>query len=106
MGLGAGKTYRNPALLSLAQKAPHCMGCDRRNDGTVVSAHSNQGKGMGIKASDATLMFLCRPCHSEYDQGAKMIREEKRQFAFYANAKTLRWLLEQGFLHVQSNGGR
>lgn len=35
-------TYRNPALLGLASKAPHCMVCGAHNEGQVVSAHSNQ----------------------------------------------------------------
>ncbi len=44
--------YRNPKLLKLADGAP-CMMCSMQ-DGTVVSAHSNQlrdGKGTGIKGS-------------------------------------------------------
>ena len=52
--------YRNPKLLKLADGAP-CMMCSMQ-DGTVVSAHSNQlrdGKGTGIKGHDYRIAFLC-----------------------------------------------
>jgi hypothetical protein len=55
---------------------------------------------MGIKASDATLMFLCYRCHAEYDQGKTMNKTEKVDFAYRNNAKTLRRLLEEGLLAV------
>jgi hypothetical protein len=92
------KTYRNPKLLKLAQ-GQACVECGVR-DNTVVAAHSNNGKGMGIKASDATLMFLCYRCHAEYDQGKTMNKTEKIDFAYRNNAKTLRRLLEEGLLAV------
>jgi len=95
--------YRNKALLALA-RGMACINCGNQ-DGTVVSAHSNFGKGMGIKASDATIMFLCYRCHTEYDQGKTMTKEEKREFAYRNNAKTLRLLLEKGLLNVTSGGG-
>jgi len=91
-------TYRNPKLLKLAD-GQSCVSCGTR-DGSVVSAHSNQGKGMGIKASDASIMHLCHQCHTEYDQGNQMNRYEKREFAEKMNGRTLRRLLEQGHLVV------
>ena len=98
--------YRNRALLDLARLAPYCMACDAPNDGTVVAAHSNEGKGMAIKASDASIMFLCHTCHSAYDQGKVMERTERRAMAFEASAKTLRWLVERGHLIVAGSGRR
>ena len=92
------KTYRNPKLLRLAE-GQSCVECGIR-DGTVVSAHSNNGKGMGIKASDATLMFLCYRCHTEYDQGKTMDKLQKIEFAYRNNAKTLRRLIEEELLVV------
>lgn len=92
------KTYRNPKLLRLAE-GQSCVNCDIQ-DGTIVSAHSNFGKGMGLKASDSTIMHLCFRCHTEYDQGSKMNRYEKREFAEKMNGRTLRRLLEQGKLVV------
>lgn len=60
--------YRNRALLNCAADAP-CQNCGA--DGrTVVAAHSNKqihGKGMGFKAHDCFVAFLCNECHDWYD---------------------------------------
>ena len=45
---------------------------------TVVPAHRNEGKGMGLKVPDALTVPGCFHCHTWYDQG-KATREEKRQ---------------------------
>ena len=90
--------YRNKKLLDLARDQA-CVECGNR-DGTVVAAHSNTGKGMGIKASDATIMFLCYFCHSEYDQGKSMTKADRLEFQYRNNAKTLRFLLENGYIDV------
>lgn len=96
-------TFRHPLLLRLAEKAPHCMCCRARNEGQVVSAHSNQGrdgKGMGLKASDAAVAYVCAlPCHYRIDQGnePKEIRLELWEAAHRA---TMRWLLESGHFIV------
>ncbi len=58
-------TYRNKKLLALA-RGQSCVNCGA-DDGTVIPAHSNFGKGMSIKASDATVMFLCVRCHDMLD---------------------------------------
>lgn len=92
--------YRNHELLGLARFAPHCMGCRKRNDGDVVSAHSNQlrdGKGKSIKASDAAIAFLCGPCHALVDQG-KASQEIKLEVWENAHRATMRWLIESGHL--------
>lgn len=94
--------YRNPMLLRLAAKAPHCMGCQRANVGQVVAAHSNSqadGKGTGIKASDAMVAFLCGDCHASIDQG-KASRELKRAAWVEAYMATMRWLVESGHFIV------
>ena len=95
-------TYRNPALLRLAAKSPHCMSCKMANAGQVVAAHSNSiedGKGMGMKASDACIAFLCHDCHSEVDQG-RQDRSWKRETWFDAYRATMRWLIESGHFIV------
>jgi hypothetical protein len=46
-----------------------------------VAAHSNQlrhGKGMGLKASDEYVAFLCYCCHSELDQGKNLTKQQRR----------------------------
>lgn len=90
------KTYRNPALLATA-KGRACVNCGI-DDGTIVGAHGNEGKGMRIKASDSTVMFLCMSCHNILDNGKGLTREQRRQMAYEYNAKTLRILIEEGTL--------
>lgn len=96
------KSYRNAPLLGLAQLAPGCMSCNRANHGQVVAAHSNQGrdgKGLGIKASDAAVAFLCHDCHMHVDQGSApaAVRLDMWEAAHRA---TMRWLIESGHLIV------
>lgn len=62
-------------------------GICRNNVETVVPAHRNQGKGMGLKVSDQLTVPACMECHYWYDQGPAL-REEKRA-AF--DAAYLRW---------------
>ncbi len=61
-------TWRCRRLLDEAQHHP-CQACGGV-DG-VVAAHSNSGrhgKGLGIKAHDAFVAFLCCKCHWWVDQ--------------------------------------
>lgn len=44
---------------------------------TVVPAHRNEGKGMGMKTPDEMTVPACFWCHAWYDQGPAP-REEKR----------------------------
>lgn len=44
---------------------------------TVVPAHRNQGKGMGLKVPDEQTVPACFWCHTAYDQGG-LDREIKR----------------------------
>jgi hypothetical protein len=54
---------------------PGC--CSYVGDPTVVAAHRNQGKGMGLKVPDVFTIPACHFCHSVYDQSG-MDREFKR----------------------------
>jgi hypothetical protein len=97
--------YRNPDLLRLAAKAPHCMGycCGAPNVGQIVAAHSNQlrdGKGKSIKASDAAVAFLCDRCHHEIDQGRVLSKDGRVLLWEEAHRATMRWLIESGHLEV------
>lgn len=90
-------TYRNRKLLDLANGAP-CMSCGAQ-DGTVIAAHANWsdfGKGMSHKASDAAIAFMCRTCHAEIDQGARLTKAERRSKWVEAAVKTWVWLVETG----------
>lgn len=93
--------YRNHILLGLARLAPCCMSCSKESVGDVVAAHSNRsadGKGLGIKASDAAVAFVCSyPCHHEIDQGKKSA-EERQAMWEKAHRATMIWLIESGHL--------
>ena len=94
--------YRNKKLLEVVRESP-CQVCGIE-DGTVVAAHSNQsrdGKGTGIKASDAAIAGLCFKCHSNLDNGSKLTREERIEMWEDAHRKTMRWLIETERLVVK-----
>lgn len=77
----------------------HCL----IDDGTIVAAHSNSsehGKGMGIKAHDGMIAFLCHRCHFEIDQGNLLDREARRELWFRAMARTYMALWDQGLIKV------
>ena len=97
------KAYRNPQLLKLAKDAPCAICCSY---GTTVSAHSNlleHGKGMGRKADDCYIAFLCQKCHSRIDQGAGTYLEKKQEW-FEAMAKTYHWLMTHNYLIINPIG--
>lgn len=96
--------FRSKKLLELAREAPCCMSCGRSNDGSVVAAHSNEqaaGKGMGIKAADFAVAYVCGSCHAEIDGRSGGHDREYRQSmwrrAFY---KTLDWMWSTGKVRV------
>lgn len=94
--------YRSRKFLDLA-KGQACVMC-RSDDGTVVSAHSNlleHGKGRGQKAEDSMCAWLCYACHTDYDQGNKMSREEKRDFILTAICRTYMEIMKKGFLYIK-----
>ena len=67
-------------------------------DGTVCAAHRNQGKGMGLKNSDALVASLCFTCHLELDNGAKLTKEERRELWNEAYVRTMQHLIENEML--------
>jgi hypothetical protein len=94
--------YRNDKLLKLAQHSS-CQICGIE-DGTVVSAHSNQlrdGKGRGLKAHDYRIAFLCHHCHSNLDQGTELTKQERMNIWDEAHRKTIGWLFENGMIDVR-----
>lgn len=94
--------YRNRRLLDLAE-GQACVMCGTQ-DGTVVPAHSNlseHGKGMGIKADDSMVMWLCHRCHSRLDQGGDMTRADRRDFTLTAICKTHQAMWRQQLIEVK-----
>jgi hypothetical protein len=92
------RMYRNPKLLRLLNSLP-CAHCGA-DDGTVVAAHRNEGKGMGMKVSDALVAPLCYTCHKNLDQGKDMTREERRDFWNRAYIKNIQYMIETGMLKI------
>lgn len=95
-------TYRSRKLLDCA-RYQSCVMCGA-DDGTIVAAHSNlgeHGKGKSLKAHDAASAHLCFRCHTEYDQGKDMSREERRDFILTAIVRTVMRLFDQGKVVVR-----
>lgn len=94
--------YRNHTLTSLARLSPKCFGCGAHNDGSVVAAHANEGKGMGCKNPDFMVAFLGNNCcHMPLDQGKDMSRDDRRTFWMRAFWATQEWLWTSG--HVAAH---
>ena len=90
--------YRSKSLLELMRDVP-CGNCGLQ-DGTVVAAHRNQGKGMALKNSDALTCALCFKCHYELDQGKELDRQGKRALWDQAFIKTMQHLIENELLSI------
>lgn len=97
---------RLPKLLAAANGAP-CMNCGAQ-DGTVVAAHSNSsahGKGMGQKAHDIFVAYLCVRCHDWYDYRTSgmdptgvYFPEERQAMWQKAHGRTFVYAFAQGVL--------
>lgn len=85
-------------LLIAARDAP-CMSCGA-DDSTIVAAHRNEGKGMGIKVPDYQVAYLCYQCHSELDNGTSMTRDERRAFWNSAYVKTVAYWFRNGLVGI------
>ena len=93
--------YRNPKILKFANGQP-CQHCGLQ-DGSVVAAHSNashHGKGLGKKADDIFVSYLCHKCHSAYDLktlkgGLRAFTQEDFDRAMF---KTMKLLLTNGVI--------
>lgn len=86
------KNYRDANLLKLAQ-GERCLllavdRCQTTMSETLTACHSNflsDGKGKGLKASDAKTVWGCLYCHTWLDQGPAPMTEKKKAWdAAYA----------------------
>jgi len=91
--------YRNKKLLEACRDLP-CMNCGA-NDGTVCAAHRNQGKGMGLKNSDALVAALCHKCHFELDNGKDLSKEDRRYMWDQAYIRTVQTMIENNILKLK-----
>jgi ribosomal protein S27AE len=82
-----------------AAEGEACTNCGIQ-DGTVVAAHSNwqeDGKGVGKKAHDLFVAFLCGKCHWWLDF-SKAPKEEKREMFHRAMKRTWLRLWQRGII--------
>jgi hypothetical protein len=97
IGIPKPTTFRSEKLRRAVASLP-CMACGLV--GMSQAAHSNQSKGMGIKASDAKIMALCITCHAELDQGGTMSKLDRRAYEDEMILRTYIALVENGLLEV------
>lgn len=85
MSLQKVKPFRNKKILQLA-KGEDCTHCGA-NDGTTVAAHEDglaSGRGLGLKAPDNRVAYLCHKCHFIYDaRGGDFYISPQRELNFY-----------------------
>jgi hypothetical protein len=91
--------YRNQKLIKLLRELP-CQHCGIMSE-TVCAAHRNEGKGMGIKVSDALVAALCIECHVKLDNGKELTKEERRDMWNRAYIKTMQYLFENEIIGVK-----
>jgi len=94
-----GMTFRSPKLLKAANGRP-CALCGLV--GTTVAAHSNSimhGHGIGHKAPDYYIAYLCQRCHDEIDgRSGGLSKEEKRERWLDAFVRTVAVWFEEGIV--------
>lgn len=99
--------YRNKKLLAAAQGQQCTLqvpGVCNHDSQTTVAAHSNaseDGKGLGQKADDCFVAFVCSACHDWLDGRIKIQPGEPddRHYFFHRGMKrTWRLLLDMGVL--------
>ena len=92
-------TFRSRKLLYSAMDRP-CVLCGSL--GTTVAAHSNaleHGRGMGHKAPDYMVAYVCQPCHDQIDgRSGRLTKEEKRQMWLEAWIKTVPIWFNEGIV--------
>lgn len=91
--------YRNTKLIKLLRELP-CQCCGRLSE-TVCAAHRNEGKGMGIKVSDALCAAMCSSCHFELDNGKALSKEDRRAMWNRAYIGTMQYLWEHGYIEIK-----
>lgn len=88
-------TYRSRKWLAAVSQLETCVLCGAWG---VQVAHSNVGKGMGLKAPDCLTAALCPACHHEIDNGKAMSREERWAEMNRAIVLTLGELVRRGLV--------
>lgn len=91
--------YRNKKLLELCREIPYCTNCNRYLP--VCAAHRNEGKGMGMKVSDALVASLCNECHFSLDNGKDLSKQDRRDLWNRAYINTMQYLIEHDMIGIK-----
>ena len=86
---------RDVKRLAAIRKLP-CVRCGNPNSQAAHSNSSRDGKGRGIKASDAFVIPLCAICHAAFDQYKLGNREQ-------SEAMFEKWLVRVNRMLNQTN---
>ena len=86
--------YRSSKWLAAVGSLEQCVLCG--SYGPLQVAHCNEGKSMGMKASDCCSARLCLTCHTEIDNGKHLTRDERRSLMDKAIRITLERLVILG----------
>ena len=81
---------RDAKRLAAIRKLP-CIRCGNPNSQAAHSNSSRDGKGRGIKASDAFVIPLCAICHAAFDRFELGNREQ-------SEAMFEKWLVKTEFM--------
>lgn len=93
--------YRNPSLLKLAREHP-CVHCGQSPSSACHANWQEYGKGLGLKAHDWAVAYLCRSCHNQVDGRTGNLPEPERK-AMWQRAwiKTLDLWFRAGIVDVK-----
>ena len=96
------KAFRSKKLTDAAEGRP-CVLCGAC--GTTVAAHSNalsHGRGMGLKAPDFMVAYVCQRHHDLIDGRAGLLAEnDKREMWMRAWARTVKLWFDEGIVIVK-----
>ncbi len=70
-----------------------CANCGAE-DGTIVPAHRNEGKGFGLKVHSALTVPLCAKCHMALDNGPALLETKRTEWN--------RWFVKHVLANVEA----
>ena len=88
-------TFRSEAWRKCVAALGYCVQCGRKG---VQTSHRDEGKGMGLKTSDALTAALCPECHRDNGSSGRMTRDERRAAMDRAIIRTLERLADEGLV--------
>ncbi len=90
--------YRSEKWKAAVREMGFCIRCGSTD--SLECAHRDEGKGMGMKASDALTCLLCRACHYALGNGKDLDRDTKRAEMNRCIVMQLDWLTLNGRIKI------